>query len=203
MQSAAYTKITVEYAQKLAAGEIQQSTIPRTPTVTAAYEYHKLLLKEHGTPIADYIIQEVLKGEDRLLQLSPFPYVCEIGIDHYLYWMRGEYEPVDSARLRISEELGAELDQIYIIRNTTQSVPEVPHYQVFINSNNDNIHAPYYELNGQEQTLEEYATEWENLLGYPVNVQFNNTIIWNSPLFSVNDERVKTFIVRRRHIIQL
>lgn len=169
-----YTKVSAEYARKLAAGEIPQSTIPRTPTVEAAYEYHKATIAASGLSVGEYIKQSVLKDADVVIEFSPFPYVCDIGIDHYLYWMRNGYEPIEKARRWISHELDLEPDKIHIIRNTAQSVPEVPHYQVFVESINSDTLAPCYELSGQTRTLEEYTKDWETVLGYPVKVLFSS-----------------------------
>lgn len=169
-----YTKVSAEYARKLAAGEIPQSTIPRTPTVEAAYEYHKAAIAASGMTVGEYIRQTVLKEADVVIQLSPFPYVCDIGIDHYLYWMRDGYDTINSVRWIMSHQLKVDEDRVHVIRNTAQSVPEVPHYQVFVEGNDIETIAPCYELPGQTHTLEEYTKEWENALGHPVKVLFSD-----------------------------
>lgn len=195
-----YTKVSAEYARKLAAGEIPQSTIPRTPTVEAAYEYHKAAIAAAGLTVGEYVRETVIKDSNRVIELSPFPYVCDVGIYHFLYWMRESYERVEAARHRMVDEYdGLKLEHVHVVRNTSQSVPEVPHYQVFVETNEDNILAPCYELPGQTRTLEEYKQEWEVLLGYPVELSYHDDHIDWQPADNIikNGGTVRTFCVKR------
>lgn len=165
-------RVTVEYARGLAAGEIPQTTIPRTPTCDAAYKIHCDAVKSSGMSLGEYIKHNVLRGEDTKLELSPFPYVCDLGITHYIYWMRDGYEPVEDVRRKIATVLEVDESRVYVVRNTTQSVPEVPHYQVFVHVDEPDILAPCYELPGNPRTNADHEADWSAVLGHPVHLEY-------------------------------
>lgn len=192
-----YTRVSPEYAKKLAAGTIPQSTIPRTPTSDMAYQHNCNTIRSSGISLGQHIEHTVLKGAPRSLQRSPFPYLCDIGIDHWLYWMSSGYEDPTTAAEYIAGELGVSTESIHIVRNTQQSVPEVAHYQVFVESGTDRLIAPCYELPGNMHN-KDYVRIWSEALGYPVSVEYTDEYTWQpAEIVAAADGTTRTFIVRR------
>lgn len=107
----------------------------RTEEVGRAYENHKRSLAARKISLEDYVRMTALGNRPYVLTPNLFRYDVPPNIRHFVFWMQpGTRITMEQAKKIVSRDLGSHPCNIVVFENhpNQKSMPELPHYQVFI-----------------------------------------------------------------------
>lgn len=107
----------------------------RTPESIRAYTEHKRELSLRKVSLKEFVQATILGTQPYAISANMFRYNIDLYIRHMVFWMNsGIYISMEQAKKIVSRDLNADQRDIIIFENSpaNKSIPDIPHYQVFI-----------------------------------------------------------------------
>lgn len=127
-------------------------TFPRQSDVEA--RYRERLARETPADVAARIRRDHLTHAPWCLLLNEYPYHCEPGVTHYVFWMRDKlsYDEVDRILVTECDEIPNDRRKIVVLENarTVKSIPGLEHYHVFVLADDRYMGANAQDDNGDD-----------------------------------------------------
>lgn len=118
-------------------------TFPRQSDVEA--RYRERLARETPDDVAARIRRDHLTHAPWCLLPNEYPYHCEPGVTHYVFWMRDKlsYDEVDMILVTECDEIPRDKRKIVVLENAraVKSIPGLEHYHVFVRADDGDMGA--------------------------------------------------------------